>query len=99
MLQNPGAGISTAGAQATRLVVEPPAAVRGSVLPGVDPERAAAHATDAGVPLDLLARFDASERQTHRRARVVAVDVPADGPAGRASALRALGHDERPPWP
>src|SRR5258708_24374913 len=99
MLPNTGAGISTAVAQATRLVVEPPAAVRGSVLPGVDPERAAAHATDAGVPLDLLARFDASVRQTHRRARVVVVDVPADGQAGLAAALRANGIDARPPWP
>ena len=60
----------------TRLIVEPRAPVRASVLPASDPERAASESLGAGIPADLLARFGASVRQTHRRAGVVVVEVP-----------------------
>jgi subtilisin family serine protease len=83
----------------SRLIVEPPRPVGASVLPAADPVRAAAHASSAGVPADLLARFGATVRQTHRRANVVVVDVPADRQAALADALRAAGIAARPPLP
>jgi subtilisin family serine protease len=83
----------------TRLILEPPERVGGSVLPAADPERAAATAADAGVPTDLLRRFGATVRQTHRRARVVVVDVPADQQDGLVAALRAARIPARPPLP
>ena len=73
--------------------------VSRSVLPLADPERAAAQAADAGLPSEILARFGASVRQTHRRAGVVVVDVPADRQPGLAAALRAAGISARPPFP
>ena len=81
----------------TRLVCEPIRRVVASVLPEADPERAAAHAAGAGIPAALLARFGASVRQTHERANVVVVDVPADRQAALAEALRAIGIPARPP--
>ncbi len=83
----------------TRLVVEPGRPVAASVLPQSDPERAAAHATDAGIPPLLLARYGATVRQTHRRANVVVLDVPADRQGGLADALNAIGLAARPPLP
>lgn len=83
----------------TRLIVEPPVAVRASVLPGSDPPAAAANAVSAGLPADLLARHGASVRQTHRRAGVVVVDVPADRQAALAADLNARGIPARPPLP
>jgi len=90
---------SGAPAFTTRLIVEPRRAVRLSVLPGSDPRAAAANAADAGVPADLLARHRATVRQTHRRAGVVVVDVPADRQAALAADLKARGIPARPPLP
>lgn len=84
-------------ALSSRLIVEPPGAVERSVLPAADPERATAAAADAGIPAELLARFGATVRQTHRRANVVVVDVPADQQLALAEALRAAGIPARPP--
>src|SRR4030081_333010 len=78
-------------ARSSRLIVEPPAPVGRSVLPLTDPEAAAAHASDAGRPVDLLARCGATVRQTHRRANVIVVDVPAARQAALIDALRAIG--------
>ena len=82
---------------ASRLIVEPSLPIQASVLPGDDPERATAHAAAAGIDVDLLARFGATVRQTHRRAGVVVVDVPPDRQAALADALRAAGLTARPP--
>jgi subtilisin family serine protease len=84
---------------ASRLMVEPPAPVGRSVLPLADPEAAAAHASDAGLPAGLLARFGATVRQTHRRANVIVVDVPVQRQAALIEALRAIGISARPPYP
>ena len=83
----------------TRLVCEPIRPVVASVLPEADPERAAAHAAGAGIPAALLARFGASVRQTHRRANVVVLDVPAERQAALVAALAAIGIAARPPLP
>src|SRR5438309_11877554 len=83
----------------TRLIVEPPRAVSASVLPASDPDRAAASATAAGIPGDVLARHQATVRQTHRRAHVVVVEVPADRQAALAAELNAMGIPARPPLP
>src|SRR5207237_7262221 len=83
----------------TRLIAEPRSAPRDSVLPTADPERAEANAIAAGIPAELLARFGATVRQTHRRAKVVVIDVPADQQAGLAAALAAAGIPARPPSP
>ena len=83
----------------TRLILEPRLPVAASVLPGADPEQAAAHSSAAGVPVVLLARFGATVRQTHRRAGVVVVDVPPDRQAALAVALLAAGIAARPPLP
>ncbi len=96
MLGNPTAD---ARAIATRLVLDSPRPVAASALPTGDPELAAAKATDAGIPPELLARFGATVRQTHRRARVVVVDVAAGRQAELAEALRAIGIPARPPLP
>ena len=84
---------------ATRLIVEPRIRVRTSVLPAEDPERASAVCADSGVPLDVLARHGATVRQTHRRANVVVIDVPAERQDALRSDLAAAGFDARPPKP
>lgn len=86
-------------ALASRLIVEPPAPVSRSVLPLADPEAALAHASAAGLPGDLLARFGATVRQTHRRANVIVVDVPVERQTALIEALRAVGISARPPYP
>ena len=86
-------------ALSTRLIAEPRSAPRDSVLPAADPERAAASAVAAGIPTELLQRFRATVRQTHRRANVVVIDVPADQQAALAAALAAAGIPARPPRP
>jgi subtilisin family serine protease len=83
----------------SRVIVEPPAAVRTSVLPASDPDAATAHAAEAGIPMALLARFGATVRQTHRRANVVVLDVPPDQQAPLIDALRVMGIAARPPHP
>ena len=83
----------------SRLIVEPPAPVRASVLPAEDDDRAADEAAAAGIPPDLLTRFGASIRQTHRRANVVVIEVPPERQAALADALRAIGIPARPPLP
>ena len=81
----------------SRLIVEPPLPVRVSVLPGVDTEAAAARSAEAGIPAEILARYGATIRQTHRRANVVVLDVPADQQVALAAALQAVGIPARPP--
>jgi subtilisin family serine protease len=83
----------------TRLIVEPPRAVRQSVLPAEDDERAEAEAAVAGIPPALLRQFGATIRQTHERARVVVIDVPADQQRALIEALAAIGISARPPNP
>ena len=83
----------------TRLIVEPRARVRLSVLPATDDERATDAAGAAGIPAEVLARFGATIRQTHRRANVVVIDVPPERQAALAAALRDLGMAARPPLP
>jgi len=85
-------------ALATRLIVEPPRAVRASALPS-DPAAAEASAADAGIPAEVLARHGATVRQTHRRAGVVVLDVPADRQAALAAELISRGIPARPPLP
>lgn len=99
MLREDGAGVRNVEALATRLIVDGPLRVSATELPAGDAERAAANATEAGIPADLLARFGATVRQTHRRANVVVLDVPADRQAALAAALRAIGLSARPPHP
>src|SRR2546428_13393964 len=84
---------------ATRLIVEPRIRVRTSVLPAEDPERASAVCADSGVPLALLARHGATVRQTHRRANVVVIDVPAERQAPLRTHPPAAGLPPRPPRP
>src|SRR2546428_3745467 len=88
-----------AAALATRLIVEPRIGVRASVLPSEDPDRAAAVCADCGVPLDVLARHGASVRQTHRRANVIVVDVPAERQGPLPPDLAAGGVGARPTHP
>ncbi len=83
----------------TRLIVEPARPVAATELPAGDSERAAAHAADAGIPAELLARFGARVRQTHRRANVIVLEVPAEQQQALADALRAQGFGARPPLP
>ena len=84
---------------ASRLIVDPPAPVRASVLPETDREAAGAHAAAAGIPDALLARFGATVRQTHQRANVVVLDVPPDRQQALIAALRDVGIAARPPYP
>jgi subtilisin family serine protease len=88
-----------ADALATRLFIDPPGPVAASVLPQADPEAAGAHAATAGIPPSLLARFGASVRQTHRRARVVVLDVPPERQQALMAALGEVGITARPPYP
>jgi subtilisin family serine protease len=83
----------------TRLIVEPPRAVRQSVLPAEDDQRAEAEAAVAGIPPALLRQFGATIRQTHERARVVVIDVPAEQQGALVEALAAIGISARPPNP
>ena len=83
----------------TRLIVEPPRAVRQSVLPAENDQRAEAEAAVAGIPPALLRQFGATVRQTHERARVVVIDVPADRQRALVEALAAIGIPARPPSP
>jgi len=99
MLRDDPVPLNDSIAFTTRLIVEPRRAVVASVLPGSDPPAAAASAADAGVPADLLARHGATVRQTHRRAGVVVVDVPADRQAALAADLNGRGIPARPPLP
>ncbi|MDP9319936.1 MAG: S8 family serine peptidase [Chloroflexota bacterium] len=99
MLRDDPVNPRQSAALTTRLILEPPEPVGRSVLPAADPERAAATAAGAGVPVELLRRFGATVRQTHRRAGVVVVDVPADQQHGLVAALRAAGIPARPPLP
>jgi len=78
-------------------MVEPGTPIGMSVLPDGDPEHAAALSAGAGIPADLLARFGATVRQTHRRANVVVIDVPAERQTGLIDALGAIGLAARPP--
>ncbi len=86
-----------ARALVTRLLVEPQRPVSTSVLPGEDPAGAAQVAARADIPLDLLARFGATVRQTHRRAGVVIVEVPEENQEALARALRSAGFRARAP--
>lgn len=99
MLRSDGGEAQDTAALSTRLIVEPLRPVAATELPTGDAERAAAHAAAAGIPDDLLARFGATVRQTHERANVVVLDVPADRQAALAEALRAIGIPARPPLP
>ncbi|HLZ47967.1 MAG TPA: S8 family serine peptidase [Candidatus Limnocylindria bacterium] len=99
MLRDDVPGTAENAALRTRLIVEPTAPIRETVLPLADPERAAAHAAGSGIPPELLARFGATVRQTHRRAGVVVVEVAADRQAELAAALNAAGIPARPPLP
>jgi subtilisin family serine protease len=99
MLRSDPGGLTEVAALSTRLIVESPQPISRSVLPTVDPERAAATAADAGIPPTLLRRFGAAVRQTHRRAGVVVIDVPAEQQAALATALIAIGIPARPPFP
>ena len=94
-----GAQSASSADRTTRLIVEPPVAVGRSVLPLEDDQRAASVAAAAGIPAELLARFGGSIRQTHRRANVVVIDVPAERQAVLAAALREIGIPARPPLP
>jgi subtilisin family serine protease len=94
-----GGTLATPPEAAGRLIVEPRRPVGASVLPNTDPEQAASESAAAGIPLELLERFGATVRQTHRRAGVVVVDVPADRQAALMDALRAIGIAARPPLP
>jgi len=78
-------------------MVEPGTPIGMSVLPDGDPEHAAALSAGAGIPADLLARFGATVRQTHRRANVVVIDVPAERQTGLIDALGGIGLAARPP--
>ena len=62
----------------TRIVVEPPRPVSLSVLPTEEPARAQAVSVGSGIPEEVLRRYGARVRQTHRRASVVVLEVPAD---------------------
>src|SRR3982750_4855280 len=90
---------ATPGAAATRLTVEPRTRVAASVLPAEDPERAEAVCLGCGIPERLLRRHGARVRQTHRRANVVVLDVPAARQAALARDLAAAGFLARPPKP
>lgn len=83
----------------TRLIVEPPQAVRTSVLPNEDAAHAASEAAAAGIPADVLRRHGATIRQTHQRAHVIVIDVPADQQDALIKALAARGIVARPPLP
>jgi len=75
----------------TRIVVEPPRPVALSVLPAEEPARAEAVSVGSGIPEELLRRYGARVRQTHRRANVVVLEVPADRQEPLLRELAAAG--------
>src|SRR5256712_9940757 len=83
----------------TRIVVEPPRPVAMSVLPAEEPARAEAVSVGSGIPEELLRRYGARVRQTHRRANVVVLEVPADRQEPLLRELAAAGLAARPPKP
>ncbi|TMG42348.1 MAG: peptidase S8, partial [Chloroflexi bacterium] len=83
----------------TRIVVEPPRAVALSVLPAEEPARAEAVSVGSGIPEELLRRYGARVRQTHRRANVVVLEVPADRQEPLLRELAAAGLVARAPKP
>src|SRR2546425_6189570 len=83
----------------TRIVVEPPRPVALSVLPAEEPARAQAVSVSSGIPDELLRRYGARVRQTHRRANVVVLEVPADRQEALLRELAAVGLAARAPKP
>src|SRR5439155_366542 len=83
----------------TRIVVEPPRPVALSVLPAEEPARAEAVGVGSGIPEELLRRYGARVRQTHRRANVVVLEVPADRQEPLLGELAAAGLVARAPKP
>lgn len=83
----------------TRLLVEPVRNVGVSVLPSEDPARAAKVSAESGIPEQVLRNHDAVVRQTHRRARVVVLDVSEDRQIALQRDLEAAGFAARPPRP
>jgi serine protease AprX len=83
----------------TRVLVEPPRAVALSVLPAEGPARAEAVSIGSGIPEELLRRYGARVRQTHRRANVVVLEVPADRQEPLLRELAAAGLVARAPKP
>src|SRR2546430_9138792 len=83
----------------TRIVVEPPRPVSLSVLPTEGPPRAQAVSVGSGIPEEVLRRYGARVRQTHRRASVVVLEVPADRQEPLLRELAAAGMAARPPKP
>src|SRR5438876_3237168 len=83
----------------TRLIGEPSRPVSLSVLPLEDPARAQEVSLESGIPEEVLRRNDAVVRQTHRRAGVVVLDVPAGRQAALRRELEATGFTARPPKP
>jgi serine protease AprX len=83
----------------TRLIVEPRRQVSLSVLPSDDPASAEEVSQESGIPATMLRRHDAVVRQTHRRAGVVVVDVPAGQQDALRRELEDLGFRARPPKP
>src|SRR2546426_12286998 len=83
----------------TRIVVEPPRPVALSVLPAEGPARAQAVSLGSGIPEALLRRYGARVRQTHRRANVVVLEVPADRQEQLLGELAAAGFVARAPKP
>jgi subtilisin family serine protease len=69
------------------------------VLPLEDPTRAEEVSLGSGVPEAVLRRHLAAIRQTHRRAGVIVIDVPADRQAALRRDLAAAGVVARPPKP
>jgi subtilisin family serine protease len=83
----------------TRLVVEATRPVNVSVLPSENPARAQEVSLESGIPERLLRIHDAVVRQTHRRAGVVVLEVPADRQSALRRDLEAAGFAARPPRP
>src|SRR2546428_418620 len=83
----------------TRIMVEPPRRVALSVLPAEEPARAQAVSVGSGIPEELLRRYGARVRQTHRRANVVVLEVPADRQEPLLRELAAAGVVARAPKP
>src|SRR3989475_1957935 len=97
MLADPDRGVP-AGLR-TRIVVEPPRPVALSVLPTEEPARAQAVSVSSGIPEEVLRRNGARVRQTHRRANVVVLEVPADRQEPLLRELAAAGLVARAPKP
>ena len=90
--------IEPSSAVSTRVIAEPPITVGTSVLPAEDDERAADECARCGISASFLAQFGATVRQTHRRADVVVIDVPAERQAALIAGLSAIGIPARPPY-